>query len=56
MKAINFIFSLLINEAHHVAKKNKKKKKKAKKKKTSQNCSDRIRALSVNLQGSRSSD
>ena len=47
------------NETHYVAKKIKKKKTKKnknKKKKTSQNCSDRIRTLSVNLQGSRSSD
>ena len=36
------------NETHYVAKK--------KKKKTRQNCSDRIRTLSVNLQGSRNSD
>ena len=47
------------NETHYVAKKIKKTKnktKKQKKTKTSQHCSDRIRTLSVNLQGSRSSD
>jgi hypothetical protein len=42
------------NKTHYVAKKIKKNKKQNKK--TSQNCSDRIRTLSVNLQGSRSSD
>ena len=43
------------NETHYVPKQNQKKKTKKKKKnnkKTRQNCSDRIRTLSVNLQGS----
>ena len=45
------------NETHYVAKKIKKQKTTPPQKKTpSQNCSDRIRTLSVNLQGSRSSD
>ena len=45
------------NETHYVAKKIKNKKQNKKPpKKPSQNCSDRIRTLSVNLQGSRSSD
>ena len=49
------------NETHYVAKKIKNKKPNKKKpkttiKKTNQNCSDRIRTLSVNQQGSRSSD
>jgi hypothetical protein len=39
------------NEAHYVAKKTKKSKKKP-----SQNCSDWIRTLSVNLQGLRNSN
>jgi hypothetical protein len=45
------------NETHYVAKKIKNKKQNKKTpKKPSKNCSDRIRTLSVNLQGSRSSD
>jgi hypothetical protein len=42
------------NETYYVAKKKKKTNKN--KQKTSQNWSDRIRTLSVNLQGSRSSN
>ena len=46
------------NETHYVAKHNKKQPPPPppQNKKTSQICSDRIRTLSVNLQGSRSSD
>ena len=45
------------NETHYVPKKIKKQKKNKKKtRKNKKTCSDRIRTLSVNLQGSRSSD
>ena len=45
------------NETHYVPKYNQNKtKQNTKTKKTRQNCSDRIRTLSVNLQGSWCSD
>jgi hypothetical protein len=47
---------MLLKKSKQKTTKKKQNKTKKIKNKTGQNCSDRIRTLSVNLQGSRSSD